>query len=105
MPEAHDQAKRSIIRNIFIELGDLFTQNLPIEGITNILIDHVPSSSYRMILTGYLRAVEIGSTLDIKAYIEKKLDMKDGLTLPPEDIITIIHELLVCEDSIRNTVP
>ena len=42
--------KRAIIKNMLIEMGDLFTQTLPIDGITNILLDHVPASDYRMII-------------------------------------------------------
>ncbi|MEI7563743.1 MAG: hypothetical protein WCJ39_09255 [bacterium] len=42
--------KRAIIKNMLTEMGDLFTQTLPLDGITNILLDHVPARDYRMII-------------------------------------------------------
>ncbi|MCX6822999.1 MAG: hypothetical protein NTX91_03290 [candidate division SR1 bacterium] len=99
--------KRAIIKNMLIEMGDLFTQTLPIDGITNILLDHVPASDYRMIIEGYLRTRNIneGDPLSIKEYIEKKLSKKDGLKLPIDDIIKNVYEILVCDEEIRKSMP
>ena len=99
--------KRAIIKNMLIEMGDLFTQTLPIDGITNILLDHVPASDYRMIIEWYLRTRNINEwdPLSIKEYIEKKLSKKDGLKLPIDDIIKNVYEILVCDEEIRKSMP
>ena len=104
IPEQKEQIKKAMINNILDEFSDLFTENLPLDGIKNILIDHIPPNDYRMILSWYLRAVDLWDPIDIKTYIEKKLDKRDGLKLPPEDIINSIHELLVCDDDIRKCI-
>ena len=105
--EQADSKKKTIIYNIFTELGDLFTQGLPLEGIANILVDHVPPNDYKRIIEGYLVARELQEgdrdELSIKKYIERKLKLNE-IWLPIEDIISTVYNLLQ-DDNIRETIP
>lgn len=96
------QIKRDIIRNYFAEQWTLFTQNLNLDEISNVLIDHSSIKHYEQIINWYIRQLKWDEKqqMGMREFIETL--MWETIKLPVDDIISSIKNVLLEDEELRS---